>query len=950
MIFICSCFLAVSASVAFGQVTNVTDETATPVPGAGHDYLKMLNESVNPASGSVSIRIQAPMPKGRELTLPFAFSYDSAGVWHMIPGDAGQAVWAGSADYLSLGGWAYSLPRLNMMQTTYTVMHNNREMPCLVDNDYIFNDAAGGRHTFRMDVEGISYSYCTGSYPSHLQGSDPQFSATTSAPTALPVTVTDNDGTFYQFTSFGTNYTNVNDPNPLDFYYSALPAYVQDRNGNQVTVTDSGNGAFSYQDTLGRQVLSSSGFGATGNTVSVSGVSGNYSLTWQPFSINLPVPGYTQIVPDSYCYPPGYGSGSGQNQSRITAIQLPNGTSYTFDYDSTFGLIQHMYYPSGGYVRYVWGWNSRAEAAAYPDSNGNQTGCMYTYDTPVVLHRYVSFDGVNEVLQQDFSYSTNGSGMSWTTKSTTVTTTVRTVNNGSLQTIGSYTATYTYGYVYAVQNYFQFSHFGNQIPVESSVVEGDYSGSTLRTLTKAWYNQYQMSDETVALAGGNTPTSTTHFVYNCGSALSEKDEYDYGPGAPGALIRKTLYAYGNPFTGTGICDRPTSVTVQDGSGNPAAQTNYTYDGSTPTATSGITGHVSLPSGTPRGNATTVAAWLNTTGGYLSSTYAYDDTGQALSKTDPLGNITQFSYTDSYTIGSPPGSTNAYLTKITYPSTANAQHVESFSYSYPDGQLTVSTDENNQSTQYAYADSLDRLTSITFPDGGQTSYGYWSMCTHPSSTTILRSGSSYTESGSMDGACNVTQTALTSDPQGYDYTTTAYTGLGQVRSVSNPYRSSSDSTYGFTTTSYDGIGRTVAVAYADGSQATTSFSGNTSTVTDPAGKQRTLVYDALQRLTSVTENPGGLGYSTTYTYNALEDLLTVNQGGQTRTFTYDSLKRTLSAANPESGTTSVLVRLRQQSSDPAGCAEHYHDLHVRRAQPEHFQDLLGRYANGEFLLR
>ena len=31
----------------------------------GHDYIKMLSETVNLANGSLSIRIQAPMPKGR---------------------------------------------------------------------------------------------------------------------------------------------------------------------------------------------------------------------------------------------------------------------------------------------------------------------------------------------------------------------------------------------------------------------------------------------------------------------------------------------------------------------------------------------------------------------------------------------------------------------------------------------------------------------------------------------------------------------------------------------------------------------------------------------------------------------------------------------------------------------------------------------------------------------
>ena len=41
--------------------------------------------------------------------------------------------------------------------------------------------------------------------------------------------------------------------------------------------------------------------------------------------------------------------------------------------------------------------------------------------------------------------------------------------------------------------------------------------------------------------------------------------------------------------------------------------------------------------------------------------------------------------------------------------------------------------------------------------------------------------------------------------------------------------------------------------------------------------------------------------TSYTYDALGNLVTVNQGTQTRSFAYSSLSRLLTATNPESGT-------------------------------------------------
>jgi YD repeat-containing protein len=347
------------------------------------------------------------------------------------------------------------------------------------------------------------------------------------------------------------------------------------------------------------------------------------------------------------------------------------------------------------------------------------------------------------------------------------------------------------------------------------------------------------------------------------------------------------------------------VVVYDGSDNRDAETDYSYDGSSLTGTSSVINHDYSNYGssyTNRGNATAMSKWVNTSGSSLTWNYTYDDTGQELSMADPKGNSTGYSYTDAFPVcGSPSGSTNAYVTKIT-----DAKgFTQSFTYRYCDGQLNTAIDRNTQTTTYSYADSLDRLTSISYPDKGLTTYGYASSgaCSQPSTTTILIEGSSdYTETATLDGVCHVIQTAITSDSQP-DYTDTTYDGLGRVWKVSNPYRSTGDSTYGLTTYAYDPLGRTTSVAYADGSTASTSYSGDTSTVTDAAGKTRTLTSDGLGRLTSVAEDPSGLNYSSSYTYNALNDLLTVSQGSQTRTFVYDSLSRLTSATNPESGLTS-----------------------------------------------
>src|SRR5438045_2461444 len=179
----------------------------------------------------------------------------------------------------------------------------------------------------------------------------------------------------------------------------------------------------------------------------------------------------------------------------------------------------------------------------------------------------------------------------------------------------------------------------------------------------------------------------------------------------------------------------------------------------------------------------------------------------------------------------------------------------------------------------------------------------------SATTAIDSTKSLVRTAVVDGLGRVQQSQLNSDPQGVVYTDTTYDALGRVSTVSNPYRSASDLTYGVTQSQYDALGRVTQVVKADGCVSRISYSGNCTTTTDEAGKQRRACSDALGRLTNVWEDPGGLNYETDYQYDALGNLLRVDQKGsapndssqwRTRLFTYDSFSRLLTANNPESG--------------------------------------------------
>jgi hypothetical protein len=52
LLLLSTCLAAISLSA---QVTQLSDATAPPVHGVGHNYEGMLNETVNPSTGALTI-------------------------------------------------------------------------------------------------------------------------------------------------------------------------------------------------------------------------------------------------------------------------------------------------------------------------------------------------------------------------------------------------------------------------------------------------------------------------------------------------------------------------------------------------------------------------------------------------------------------------------------------------------------------------------------------------------------------------------------------------------------------------------------------------------------------------------------------------------------------------------------------------------------------------------
>ena len=128
----------------------------------------------------------------------------------------------------------------------------------------------------------------------------------------------------------------------------------------------------------------------------------------------------------------------------------------------------------------------------------------------------------------------------------------------------------------------------------------------------------------------------------------------------------------------------------------------------------------------------------------------------------------------------------------------------------------------------------------------------------------------------------------------------YDSVGRLQLKSNPV-APGGGIGPSTTHSYDGLDRQIRIRLPDSQTVQTSYSGSTVTETDEVGRKEQSQVDGLGRLVSVTEqdpSSGNLTQTTTYSYNYLDKLTQVNQGGQTRAFAYDALGRETYERIPE----------------------------------------------------
>ncbi len=729
------------------------------------------------------------------------------------------------------------------------------------------------------------------------------------------------DGTGLQVSSSGSTEYAI-DANGSRFELAGGGASEEDTNGNQLTLTD----------TVGRSIPGppTNSFGSGGSGNCPSGPLPVHKIAqWNPPGPNGGTSAFVfcwaqvNVVAE---YDVTDGTQTYENINFLQSVVLPNGTSWTFQYSNDgFGDLTEITFPTGGTVSYVW-------------ENGSSCGGM---DIPPrwLASRTVNANDGTGSHTWTYLYSP-GVGAKGSTGTTTVVdplvdNTVYT--NAYVSGCSAYTTNVQY-YEGAVQSAnllktVTTTYSSSPSPFTPDGIYGALTMNIVPTqITTMWANG-MTSQVTKSYDSGFTFTSpypnegTLTGLY--GKVVAQK-EYDYGTtsGQPGSLLKQTNTSYvwqsPNPhysnYLANNMLNLVYSTQVTDGT-TQKAYTQYGYDETTPQA-SGLGASQNLDTSVwtipYRGNQTSVTRWLNLPSAKnIVSTTTYYDTGMPLVAKDPLLNATTYSYSSTFQ--------DAYVTQVQNALTQSIYH----NYDYDTGLLTSTTDLNGQVTTDSY-DVDWRLTNVTRPTGGgQTSFCYTdlggSTCAQGSApyqvviTKEITAAANETATAIVDGLGRLSHTQLNSDSEGVDYVDDAYDAVGNKASTSNPYRTTSDSTYGVPSTTYDALHRVTQVTQADGSLLKTAYCGNTTLVTDEANHWRRSTIDGLGRLIEVDEpnsptatvNSNGCPgtsepiWVTAYGYDTLGNLLSVVQSGsRQRTFTYDSLSRILTSANPESNTVPV----------------------------------------------
>ena len=624
----------------------------------------------------------------------------------------------------------------------------------------------------------------------------------------------------------------------------------------------------------------------------------------------------------------------------LTKITYPNGSSYQFKYN-IYGEIEKIIYPSGGYERFAYGTILPVQAVEYP----------YDLTNRGVTDRWVSAkgDGTDET-HWNYSATRGANPYKITTTNPDGTKTEQLLYDEPFLDQSHR----PYGFdnvrtgrpfedrVYSTTNQLLRRHLtqyettdgttgmlpGFPIPVswnlrsvrEINITFEPGATSALVTMSETTYD----SNGDLAYFASLNPKTVKNYNYislNLSTAQTANIETIAALFSSSNLAQtsETDYLYDASYKARNIVTLPIETRVKNAAGNIVAKSQVAYDESAyGIISAGTDTQWTDPGTTVRGNPTTSRSWTDIANNQYIETHAqFDNFGNARKAWDARGNLSEVEYSSTYkyayptkTISSVPDSTGTNGASTAFETTSV--------YDLNTGLVLSTTDANGQTSTMEYNDALLRPTKVIPPTGGaQTVMEYTDT---PGAMKVVTKtqidATNWAESTVYADGLGRSIKSEKKDAAGNVFTETEYDSMGRVKKATNPYRTGDTKLW--TENTYDDLSRVTKVKTPDNAEVTTAYAISTSgtlgtvvTVTDQAGKQRRSLTNGLGQLVRVDEpnDAGSLGtiaspvQSTAYSYDTLNNLVTVNQGAQTRTFQYDSLSRLKQATNPESGTIS-----------------------------------------------
>ncbi len=252
----------------------------------------------------------------------------------------------------------------------------------------------------------------------------------------------------------------------------------------------------------------------------------------------------------------------------------------------------------------------------------------------------------------------------------------------------------------------------------------------------------------------------------------------------------------------------------------------------------------------------------------TTTFAYDDDNRQIEKTLPDSSTETFTYsTEGYRMQAG-GETYTYNSRGWLLTATNASG-DTMSYSYDEAGNQTSMTTPTGTTSYTY-DALNRLETVTAPDGGVTTYTYDEVGNLLTTTTPNSVRTTWTYD-----ALNRPTTIETRDSNSLLLASYAYTlaPTGDVLQVIEGHS-----------------GRSVDYAYDDNRQLLNE------TIDDPGASQRTITYtyDDVGNRLSKDDSAEGL---TTYTYDENNRLLASTDSTSTTAYSYDDNGNLLTQSGP-----------------------------------------------------